>query len=591
MENTNEQSGASLEMIRGNHPGHLYPLSSDTMVLGRHPTCAIVLEDASVSRQHATLTTRNAQFFIEDHESRNKTFLNDHPIPPHIPTPLHEGDLIRICSLVFRFHERSGGVSMVEDAGSGSLVTSRLDLLSDAGVHSVRLSVNAETKLRAMMEISHNLGQAVRLDDVLPKLLDNLFTIFPQADRGFLGLLDPQTHKLIPKTWKSRVPTTETIRISRTIVGTVIESKQAILSTDAASDDRFDMAASIVDIKLHSIMCTPLVTADGRVLGIIQLDSTNAKRTFTPDDLEVLGSVASQATVSVENAQLHETALQKEVMRREMELGQQVQHGFLPLSAPEFPGYRFFNYYEAANQLGGDYFDYIPLSGGRLAVALADVSGKGISAALFMAKLSAEVRYNLAIQPDLKTAMYHLNNAFCSDRRELEGKFITFVVAILDPYNNAIQVANAGHMNPIVRRPDGETLEICDDIVGPPLGVIEDYEYTTDTATLNPNEYLFLYTDGLCDAENAERIRYGYPRIYRVLARTTFDSLETSLLGDVRTYIGRQPHTDDMCLVAFERDASLDPSVLEETLDVEMNSDDLSTVDDISSDETANPTT
>ncbi|MDO4557880.1 MAG: SpoIIE family protein phosphatase [Planctomycetia bacterium] len=543
-----------LEMLLDGEAVRKFPLTTSRTVLGRHPSCGIVLDDGSVSRQHATITrTPEGEYTIEDHASRNRTFVNGLPILPNQPVSLRNGAVIRICSITLRFRDQNQfGPVEEDDSGTHSVVTSRLSVAGDPG--SVRLNVNAEQKLRALIEISRNLGKAMRLDDVLPELLDSLFRIFPLADRGYIGCTDPQTGKLIPKTWKSRGSDTAAPRISRTIAKIAIESKEAILSTDAANDERFDMAASIVDIRLHSILCAPLVTADGRVLGLIQLDSTSAKGRFTDDDLDVLSSVAAQACGAVENALLHEMALQREIMRRELELGRQVQRGFLPSVAPQFPGYRFFHYYEAAKQVGGDYFDYIPLHGGRMAIVIADVSGKGISAALFTARLSTELRYCLAGTDDLRDAVHRLNNAFCSERKELEGRFITSVIVVLDPENDQIQFANAGHMNLIVRRPDGTTEEIGDEIVGPPLGIEADLDHQTMTTSLKPGEYVFLYTDGLCDAENAERLRYGYDRIHRVLGRTPFDELESSLLGDVRTHIGNQPHTDDMCIVAFARE-------------------------------------
>ena len=133
----------------------------------------------------------------------------------------------------------------------------------------------------------------------------------------------------------------------------------------------------------------------------------------------------------MENAQLHEVALQESVLQRELALAHKVQQGFLPAAPPQVPGYEFFDFYEPANQVGGDYFDYVWIPGGRLAVAVADVSGKGISAALLMAKLSADVRYCLVSEPTPAAAISRLNRAFCESR--WEDRFVTLVLAVLDP--------------------------------------------------------------------------------------------------------------------------------------------------------------
>ena len=214
-------------------------------------------------------------------------------------------------------------------------------------------------------------------------------------------LRDPQTGRLVPKAIKHRRnDDAQTLRISRTIVGNVMTSKEAILSADAATDSRFDMSESIVDFHIRSMICAPLVASDGEALGVIQLDALDQRNRFRQDDLEMLVSVACQAAFAVENAQLHEAAMRDQAMKRELAVAHEVQRGFLPSAAPRIPEYDFFEFYEPASQLGGDYYDYVDLPGGRLAVVVADVSGKGISASLLMAKLSAETRYCLASEPE-----------------------------------------------------------------------------------------------------------------------------------------------------------------------------------------------
>ena len=166
------------------------------------------------------------------------------------------------------------------------------------------------------------------------------------------------------------------------------------------------------------MMCAPLVDSDGQVLGVIQIDTTDQRRQFNKDDLEVLVSVASHAAMAMENVQLHERRLHAELMERELALAHKVQRGLLPAGPPVVKGYEFVDLYEPANHLGGDYFDYIGLPGGRLAIALADVMGKGIAAALLMARLSAQVPYCLASLPTPADAMARLNTVFCEPRWE-----------------------------------------------------------------------------------------------------------------------------------------------------------------------------
>ena len=275
-----------------------------------------------------------------------------------------------------------------------------------------------------------------------------------QADRGFIVLRDPRTGRLVPKAVKyRRQDDAQTVRISRTIVRNVMATKEAILSADAATDARFDMAESIVDFHIRSMICAPLVASDGQALGVIQLDALDQRNRFQKDDLDMLVSVACQAAFAVENAQLHEAAMRDQALKRELAVAHEVQRGFLPSAAPRIPEYDFFDFYEPASQLGGDYYDYVELPGGRLAVVVADVSGKGISASLLMAKLSAETRYCLASEPEPAQAMARLNRAFCDSG--WEDRFVTMVLAVLDPRRHEVTIVNAGHLPPLWRQRAG----------------------------------------------------------------------------------------------------------------------------------------
>jgi serine phosphatase RsbU (regulator of sigma subunit) len=422
------------------------------------------------------------------------------------------------------------------------------------GSTSMRLTVNPEVKLKALLEIGRNLGRATRTDEVLPQLLDNLFKIFIQADRGFIALLETAAKKLTTKAVKFRHEDAGgRIRMSRTILNAVMGTKEAILSADASTDSQFRMSESIVDFHIHSVMCAPLLDSDGAVLGIIQVDTTDPRRRFNRDDLDVLASVACQAAVAVENAQLHEKAIREELLEKELSLAHRVQLGLLPASPPQIERYQFFQYYQPAYQLGGDYFDYIPLPGNRLASALADVCGKGIAAALLVARLSAEVRHCLLSQPQPIDAMARLNQLFSDDR--WEGKFVTMVVAVLDPAEHEVCIVNAGHMAPLLRRPSGEIEEVGRSKGGLPLGIDGDSKYEQFSIRLAPGDSLVMYTDGVLDAENAQKQRYGTERLYPMVARPAAGAQElgSQVINDVKRFVGDHRQADDICLTCLRR--------------------------------------
>ncbi len=556
---------AVLRTVQGSTPGQLIPLEGTIFVLGRHPECDIVLESGAVSRQHAKIVQYEGRFFLEDLHSRNGTFLNGKLITQ--PASLKENDEIGICDLAFTFHMSKPGddtaerrhsaeelASFIDDerASSGSTIMSKIDVVG--GQTGMRLQVNTEAKLKALLEISQNLGRAISLNDVLPKLLDSLFKIFIQADRGFIVLKDARSGRLVPKAIKyRRNEDSQSVRISRTIVNNVMTSKQAILSADAASDKRFDMSESIVDFHIRSMMCAPLVGGDGNALGVIQVDTLDQRNRFNREDLDVLASVAMQAAFAVENAQLHEMSVREQEMKRELAVAHEVQRGFLPAASPKVPNYEFFEFYESASALGGDYYDYVPLSGGRLAVVLGDVSGKGISASLLMAKLSAEARFSLASEPTPAEAMTRLNRVFCGSG--WEDRFVTLAMTVLDPAKHEATVVIAGHMPPLLRRGENDVAPIGDEIAKLPLGVEPNVVYEQQTIALEPGHCISLYTDGITEAMNPDGDLYGYERLLsRIRPKSDgVAGLGHSILDDVRRFVGARRQSDDMCLTCFGR--------------------------------------
>jgi len=555
----------SLTRIDAEGSDEQYPLEADCVVLGRHPDCEIQLDYGAISRQHAQIVHEGDQYFVEDMGSRNGTLVNDQAISGR--RQLLDGDLLTICDLTFRFsrdqqpagaswgampNEESSRAVLVDD-GASSRVMSKLEMTSDGS--QIQLEANPQAKLQAVLEISRDLSRTLSLDEVLPKMLDSLFKIFFQADRGFIVLKNEANGVLIPKAVKfRRADHDDTVRISRTIVNEVIDRREAILSADATSDERFQLSQSIADFSIRSMMCAPLMDSESNVLGVIQIDTLNQKRRFTEDDLAVLAGVAAPAGMAIENAQLHDDVLRQQALERDLEMAHRVQQGLLPAGAPEFPGYRFFDFYEPAKHVGGDSYDYIPLPDGRLAVVLADVSGKGVSAALLMAKLTAESRYCLASERDPAAAIQRLNRTFSGSG--WEDRFVTLVLAVLDPASDEIQVVNAGHLPPLIRH--GEKVEMPgEESAGLPLGVDSDYPYESFSVTLAKGDYAALYTDGFSEAMNDQGELYGLDRLQKRFADEVPDAEELGrhLLDDVEQFVTGHPQSDDMCLVCIGRSA------------------------------------
>jgi len=574
---------ANLVAESGSFRGLRYELEGPAAVLGRHPHCDVVIDIGAVSRRHAQIDRIGDAWFIQDLGSRNGTYVNERQLTQR--RRLAEGDAIRICDVVYTFHDQepssllsappgSAGqqddgstvAALLTDEGSetGSTVMSRLDVSKSAG--GIRMSSSPEVKLRALLEITQALGKALSLDEVLPNVLGSLFTIFMQADRGLIVLKKPDG-SLSPRWSKHRRESDEdTIRISRTVINQVIESKEAILSADPSSDTRFDMSESLMDLRVRSIMCAPLVDADGKAFGVLQIDTLDSRNRFQEDDLEVLVSVAAQAGIAINNAQLHENALAQRELDRDLVLARQVQKGFLPERPPRIAGYEFFNYYQAANFIGGDYFDYVTLPDGRVAVIVADVVGHGVAAALLMAKFSADVRFCLASELHPASAVTELNRRF--SKSILEDRFVTFVMAVIHPETHEVTIVNAGHMGPMWRSGDGRVRVLGEEVTGLPLGILDDYEYEQVSTSLGLGESMALYTDGINEASNPRGELYTIDRVRQrvAAARHGARTLGEAIIRDVRDFIEGEPQGDDMCLVCVSRSSSMDDTSTDQAM-------------------------
>ena len=558
---------AMFYLLANNGPqaGKRYELKGDKCILGRHPDCHVWIEVGAVSRNHCQIIRDGSNYQLEDLGSRNGTFLNDETTKVEGRRTLKPGDQIRVCEVSFTFRSDPPAPNMIDGAGLGafladdeaqtpsSTIMSKLDVSSSSrgGLH---VAASAEVKLTALIEITQSLGRVLALDEVLPQVLRSLFKIFVQADRGFIVMETPDG-KLVPR-WVRlrREDSGDTLRISRTIIRHVMETKEAILSADAATDERFEMSQSIADFRIRSMMCAPLMDSSGNAFGALQIDTLDQRQRFQKEDLELLVSTASQAAIAIQNAQMHETALRQREIERDMKLAHEVQHGFLPDRRPELPGYEFFDYYQPADLIGGDYYDYIPLPEGRLAIIVADVVGHGVAAALLMAKLSAEARFSLYTEPHPAAAVTRLNERLSESNIQ---RFVTMILVVLDPVRHTITIVNAGHMAPIIRRANGQIEEPGEALAGLPLGVTDSLGYEQCEVSLGRGEALTLYTDGINESLDAHGAFYSIDRLRDQIRKLppTPAFVGQTIVDDVRRFLGKAPQNDDMCLVCFGRTA------------------------------------
>jgi serine phosphatase RsbU (regulator of sigma subunit) len=531
---------------------------SETQTLGRHPDCDIVIEVGAVSRQHARVIERDdGSFEVQDLGSRNGTYVNGELISE--PVILNDGDRVRICDVELTYFstppahtidEVSDDASsalnvLLDDSRSGATIMSKLDVSTRGAV---QLTASPEAKLEAILEINRSLASALSLDDVLPEVLNSLFRIFVQADRGFIVLAEGE--ELIPRWRKTRRDDGDAIRTSRTVVNQVMTTKEAILSADAATDERFEMSQSVADFRIRSMMCAPLLDLEGNPLGVLQIDTLDQRKRFDADDLAVLASVAAQAGIAIRNARLHEAAIEQQAVQRDIKLARDVQMSFLPHDEPEIDGYDFYHYYLPAHHVGGDYFDYLKLPDGRLVIIVADVVGHGIAAAMLMAKFAAEFRFSIASGGTPAEAISILNDRMSG--LELD-RFVTMILVILEPNSNTMTIVNAGHMAPFCRRRDGQVEDLAESCRGLPIGIMDGYPYEQAEVTLGAGDRILLYTDGVNETMDPDGECYGIERMKEWFDNLTGDVKVDAerLIEDVGKFRDTEPQFDDMCLVYF----------------------------------------
>jgi sigma-B regulation protein RsbU (phosphoserine phosphatase) len=411
-----------------------------------------------------------------------------------------------------------------------------------------------------------DLGGTIDLDGVLGRVLETLFRILPHADRGFILLKGERTDDLILRASKFREPEAVSPAFSRTIFNHVTRQGQALLCEDIGADDRFGDSPSVKESQIRTMICVPLCDRQRHSVGVIQMDTRNEHGRFGDDDLELMVAIAGPIGVAIENARLHDIAVKQADLEREARDARAVQLALIPENVPDLPGYQFWHFYEPARSVGGDYFDYRPIpkfetsidldeppDRDRWAIAIGDVSGKGMPAALLMARLSSEVSLLLQIESDPSRVVERLNRNLCASRTE--ERFSTFLLARLDPLRHELTVVNAGHVAPMVRRSDGRIEVIGEECAGPPLGIVDDRQYEAVSTSINPGDVVVLYTDGVNEAMDTRGQLFGVELLKQTLA--TAPSEPGKVGESIRDAVGRhaagRDQSDDITLLCFGR--------------------------------------
>jgi serine phosphatase RsbU (regulator of sigma subunit) len=504
-------------------------------------------DDPVMSRKHLVIERVGEEWFVEDLKSKNGTQLNGQRLAGRIR--LKEGDRIAVgrLSLVFANTQRLSDHTVVfvddGDTGTASVSTSISVKPEDVEAALAKPEAAGTSRVQALIEAGRQLSQHRPLSELFQVILD-LATKSVGARRGVLTTLEHG--ELVVRAVRG-----DEFRISRAVRDQVINEKKSLMVLDTSQDDMLKASMTIVQQRVRSLMAVPLQTAD-RVTGLIYVDMPDIIRPFTHEDLTLLTVLANTAAIRIEHARLVEVEHAERIMAKELEQAADIQRRLLPHEPPEVPSLDIAGSSVPCRSVGGDYFDYVWLPGGRLAVMVGDVAGKGMAAALLMSSLQARVQILAEEDEPLAKLITRLNRSVasaCPDNR-----FITFFIAVFDPATGEFEYVNAGHNPPYVVRASGEVEALTEG--GPIMGILRNIIYKEARAQLNFGDVLAIFSDGITEAHTLAEDEYGEDRLQQELVKYRNEdaaSMVTALHRSVLEFVGDAPAADDMTLLIVKR--------------------------------------
>jgi serine phosphatase RsbU (regulator of sigma subunit) len=298
------------------------------------------------------------------------------------------------------------------------------------------------------------------------------------------------------------------------------------------------------------MLCVPIRNRNQRIVGVLQLLNKQVG-SFGSLDLEFLAAISEHMAIAMENATLHMQMLEKNRMEQELQLGREIQSRLLPAPPCDMASLELAACSVPCYEVGGDYYDFIEFANGELGLAIGDVSGKGVGAALIMSSIQAALRVAAPIEDDMSALMARLNGLLC--RMAGGRKYVTFFFGRYSPETGELRYVNAGH-NPAFLVSDGKIEEIHS--TGKPIGLIPGATFEEGTVTLPPGATLFLYTDGLNEAADPDEDELGMVRLRELVLTATrepVDEVAPAILSAIAEFERGAPPTDDKTIVVMRR--------------------------------------
>ncbi len=539
-------------------PAQKILLDRPVTTIGRSSMNDLPIADKMLSRQHARIVRdSNGGLSVEDLGSRNGTFVNGDRLSTIIA--LKPGDRITVGGVTLKVESESTTrvrIDAAEEEGlDNTILKASAELLrkhteTDPRLPAEQLSKLVES-LRVVNELTIELLRDVSVDELLKFLMDKVFETL-KPDRCVVLLRHSVSQELIPAIIRvAEGISAEEIRLSRTLVASVVEKRNGLLLMDTNAGSEVSLADSIRLSGIKSVLAAPLEN-QGQVVGLIYVDVRMGHRSFEEADLRLLTSLANVAAAKIQNARLMADAAEKKQMDREFALAREIQQRLLPENPPEIPGYELYGSNIPSRQVSGDYFDFRVRPDGKIYATIADVCGKGVGPALLMASLQASFHAWADETVPVAEMTGRLSEAI--SRRTGPDRFITFFLLLLDAATGEIEYTNAGHNPGLLRRKDGSMEELASH--GLPLALFPGKPYGSSRLTLGPGEILCLYTDGVTEANDPKGNEFGMPRLKEFLAgqgEAEVAEIDARLSKELETHASGEPFADDRTLVMIRR--------------------------------------
>lgn len=446
---------------------------------------------------------------------------------------------------------RQGPFFDVVPAGRAGEPASR-DEISDLRGATRRLRRTSE-RLVEVLEISRGINALLPVSELLATTLERAMR-FMSADRGFIVLgADENLEFAVSRDRDGRPVPRAQFAISRSVLAEVVRTRQAVLSSDARADARFVRQASVLALDLRSIVVAPLV-ARSEVVGAMYLDNRHASGAFDESDRDLLVLLATQAAVAVENARLHATRVEKERIDQELSIARTIQQGLLPRALPGSHAFRVAASMEPAREIGGDYYDFIEAPDGRLRIAVGDVSGKGVPAAMFMIMARTILRSFAATDAPLDLVLAEANDVL--EAQIEDDKFMTLLLLEPAADGRSIRTCLAGHEPPLVWRRGSGRIETLPE-GGLALGMLPGIAGRLEerVVPMGRGDVLTCYSDGVTECRAPGGEMFGRRRLERIMADVGHAGADGTLSGILRAldrFRAGAERSDDVTLVVLE---------------------------------------